>query len=70
MNAWVDYWWWWLVTILVTFAGPEFYERFRFGNWNRSLSDTVRAWATVHKWLPPVVWAGSIWLMVHFFGSP
>ena len=64
------YWFWWLLTVAISFAVPEFASRFYYGDWKRSLSDTVRNWQTAHHWIAPIVWGGMTWLMVHFFVIP
>jgi hypothetical protein len=69
--AWSQFWFWWLFSVLVTFGIPELWSIYRdHGKMTWTLSDCIRRWASVHKWLPPVVWGVSILLLVHWFGSP
>ncbi len=68
-----DIWWWFLAAFLVVFGIIELgmilwahvTGRKNIQDW--TLSDTIRRWSTLHRWVGPVVSGVAAMLWFHFF---
>lgn len=73
-SAFTGMWYWWLVGVAVSWLILElsviFYAHLRgvknIQEW--TLSDTIRRWSAVHRWLAPLTVGTCAFLLVHFFG--
>ena len=73
--AWTEIWWWWLLFVGVSFAVLEigciviahFRGQKNILTW--TLSDTIRRWSALHRWIAPVVVGTCAMLLVHWFAQ-
>ena len=73
MSEWTRIWWWWLVFVALSWVcleGDSIWRAWVAGQahiqvW--TLSDTIRRWSALHRWLMPVVTGTAVFLLCHFF---
>ncbi len=72
---WTDWWFWFLLFVAVSWLVMELdsiLEAHTSGQrkiTDYTLSDTIRRWSAVHKWLAPLTIGVCAGLMWHFFGQ-
>lgn len=75
LGFWTGYWWWWLLSVFVSWAAMEgaslvaahMQGTTHIQDW--TLSDTIRRWSVVHRWLAPIAVGITAMLVWHFFGQ-
>lgn len=75
MKFWTNLWWWWLLSVALSWAVLEG-TSILFAHYQGlhliqeyTLSDTIRRWSALHRWLAPVAVGVAAMLVWHFFAQ-